>query len=221
MHQQAMSGEWQVKLPREVPLGTFDRLENGRERSARPGLRPPPPPLAQSRPGRVCRQAPPLPLVDRCGCSAAGAAETEARRGWDAAWRWAVQRGPGSACPAPCLPAWLPPPCRSSLLSSTRLAALLHPQHVVSIKDNASVDQTLRVSWQQRSRALPPCLDPALASRPAQPSPAQPGSKLSCAPRHAGAGCAPHPVRPRGGGQRRRRRQRRAGGRDGGRRQGS
>lgn len=42
-----------------------------------------------------------------------------------------------------------------SLLSSTRLAALLHPQHVVSIKDNASVDQTLRVLAAHRILSAP------------------------------------------------------------------
>lgn len=31
------------------------------------------------------------------------------------------------------------------LLSATKLSALLRPQHVVTIKDSASVDQTLRV----------------------------------------------------------------------------
>jgi hypothetical protein len=32
-----------------------------------------------------------------------------------------------------------------NLLSGTKLAALLRAQHVVTVKDNASVDQTLRV----------------------------------------------------------------------------
>lgn len=32
-----------------------------------------------------------------------------------------------------------------SLLTTTKLAAVLRPQHVVTIKDSASVDQTLRV----------------------------------------------------------------------------
>ena len=32
-----------------------------------------------------------------------------------------------------------------ALLTKTKLAAVLRPQHVVTIKDSASVDQTLRV----------------------------------------------------------------------------
>lgn len=32
------------------------------------------------------------------------------------------------------------------LLASTKLGELLHPQHVTTIKENASVDQALRVS---------------------------------------------------------------------------
>jgi len=32
------------------------------------------------------------------------------------------------------------------LLTQTKLAAVLRPQHVVTIKDSASVDQTLRAS---------------------------------------------------------------------------
>ena len=37
------------------------------------------------------------------------------------------------------------------LLTKTKLGALLRPQHVTLIKDNASVDQTLRVSGGARA----------------------------------------------------------------------
>ena len=46
------------------------------------------------------------------------------------------------------------------LLTTTNLSAVLRPQHVVTIKDSASVDQTLRVSGafgrcRRRTAALP------------------------------------------------------------------
>lgn len=46
------------------------------------------------------------------------------------------------------------------LLTTTKLAAVLRPQHVVNIKDSASVDQTLRV----RAAAVATVAAPAFAA---------------------------------------------------------
>ena len=51
------------------------------------------------------------------------------------------------------------------LLTTTKLAAVLRPQHVVNIKDSASVDQTLRV----RAASAPPRCRTVCRAAPALP----------------------------------------------------